>query len=490
MLKEMGVDGVKIQEILELEDYMLATLPLVIRLQCILCVILTRHRQPVHAFIFLFRYRDAEMTQSETECSPDVWFANQIPDFACASVALLNIINNIKGLQMGKELRDFKDFTKDLDPMARGDAIDGFDFLKRIHNSFARETDLLNADMHLRNKMNKAKKRQAAAKAQETKKAKKEAGTPEKKRTDSAVATPTRASKRITKPTTKTKTVKTEVQDSDASSLLSEPPDSDPEFTSSNKAKKTPSSPPEQEPRRSGRKTKPRKDPTKLFSEAEAQPDEEGFHYVAYLPVNGRVWKLDGLDSYPHLVGEFDTSIGGEWMNVARPEIQARMINMEDGGIMYNLMAVVHDPIVPAKAQLAENVRQLQAIEAKLDAASKDWKEKMDAESNPEELVLGPSSRLALAETDLAAAPRPAMLEKEITAHESTYIDELMRLRKERVKAQAAMRASVRDSLSVAEADDERARLRRHDFGGFVKGWLGALADEEALKALVDEQQE
>lgn len=457
---------------------------------------LTVHRQPVHAFIFLFSYKDSDMTQPETECPQDVWFANQIPSFACASVALLNIVNNIKGLQMGKELRDFKDFTKDLDPMARGDAIDGFDFLKRIHNSFARETDLLNADMHMRNKVSRAKKRQATVKAQETKKAKKAGETPEKKRNDSAVATPTRASKRTAKPATKMrKSVKTEVLDSDDSSPLSEPPESDPEFTATRKAKKTASSPLEQEPRRSGRRTKPRKDPTKLFSEAEAQADDDGFHYVAYLPVNGRVWKLDGLDSYPHLVGEFDTSIGGSWLNVATPEIQARMISMGDDEIQFNLMAVVHDPVVPAKAQLAGNVRELQTIEGKLDAVAKDWRERRQQNNEnfhptSADLVLGPCSKFDLAEVDLAAAPRPNMLEKELAAHEDSYIDELMRLRKERVKAQAPMRASVRDSLQAAEADDEKARLRRHDFAGFVKGWLGALADEEALKGLVDEQLE
>lgn len=57
---------------------------------------------------------------------------------ACASVALLNIVNNIPEVELGEHLLQFKDFTKDFTPALRGDAIGNFHFVKRIHNSFAR----------------------------------------------------------------------------------------------------------------------------------------------------------------------------------------------------------------------------------------------------------------------------------------------------------------------------------------------------------------
>lgn len=424
------------------------------------------------------------MTEEEQECPAEVWFANQIPDFACASVALLNIVNNIKGLRMGKEMRDFKDFTNDLDPMARGDAIDGFDFLKHIHNSFARETDLLNADMHIRNKINKAKKRQAALQAQETKKAKKAAN--ESKRADSAIATPARATQRIQRTMAKKSAkIKDEGENSDAFSVLSEPPDSDPEFKGAKKAKANSSSPPEKTPRRSGRAAKPRKDPTKLFSEAEEQPDEDGFHFVAYVPVSGRVWKMDGLNSFPHLVGDCDEDGGGLWTNVAGPDIQARMM-MFEGVIQYNLMAVVHDPIVAAKAELAANVKELQIIDAKLDDVCNEWRSREGAETYQDTLVLGPDQSLDLADADLADVLPSTKFEKEIQGHQDTFVDELLRLRQQRIKAQAPLRGSVRDELLASKGDDEKVAMTRHDFGGFVKGWLGALAEQEELKGLVD----
>ena len=152
MLKDMGVHGVKISEVWSLDDNYLAILP-----------------QPVHALIFLFRYRETDKDDLVTECPANVWYAEQVPDFACATVALLNIVNNIPGLEMGKDLRNFKNFTQDMSPRLRGEAIDDFSFVKRIHNSFAREADILQADMHMKEKAVKARKRQAVAKALKTK---------------------------------------------------------------------------------------------------------------------------------------------------------------------------------------------------------------------------------------------------------------------------------------------------------------------------------
>lgn len=57
---------------------------------------------------------------------------------SCASVALLNIINNVPGIDLGDNLTSFKQFTKDFTPALRGYQVDHFEFVKNIHNSFAR----------------------------------------------------------------------------------------------------------------------------------------------------------------------------------------------------------------------------------------------------------------------------------------------------------------------------------------------------------------
>lgn len=99
--------------------------------------------QQTYGLIFLFRYRANDGTQQETACPENVWFANQTHNFACATVSLLNVINNIDltstdDVQLGTQLKTFKEYTKDFTPALRGDAIANFDFVKSIHNSYSR----------------------------------------------------------------------------------------------------------------------------------------------------------------------------------------------------------------------------------------------------------------------------------------------------------------------------------------------------------------
>ncbi|CAK4032315.1 hypothetical protein DOTSEDRAFT_179147 [Lecanosticta acicola] len=155
MLEQLGAKGVQVQELWSPEDQ-IPFLP-----------------QPIHGFIFLFRYQDSDQAEvSDSSNTDHVWFAKQVPDHACATIAMLNIINNIPALIVGPELRNFKDATRDQSPEARGQAINNFDFARQIHNSFATENDLLEADLLMQQKL---KKRLAIEKALATKRAKKEA---------------------------------------------------------------------------------------------------------------------------------------------------------------------------------------------------------------------------------------------------------------------------------------------------------------------------
>ena len=59
-------------------------------------------------------------------------------DNACATLALLNIINNVPGLELGEQLTQFRDFTESFSPELRGEAVGSFEFVRQVHNSFAR----------------------------------------------------------------------------------------------------------------------------------------------------------------------------------------------------------------------------------------------------------------------------------------------------------------------------------------------------------------
>lgn len=44
---------------------------------------------------------------------------------------------------------------------------------------------------------------------------------------------------------------------------------------------------------------------TKKASRKKRVDDDYGFHFIAYVPVDGYVWELDGLRSKPHRIGEY-----------------------------------------------------------------------------------------------------------------------------------------------------------------------------------------
>lgn len=442
-------------------------------------LVLTDCRRPVHALIFLFRYKDADQAVQEqgAKCPQHIWFANQIPDFACATVALLNIVNNIKGLNLGKDLQRFRDFTKDMDPMSRGDAIDSFDFVRNIHNSFARETDLLIADMHMKDKASRAKKRQALAKARKTREEKKASSMLLKERFSNVESAPSKsfAQKRSTPQ-------QSAVGRSKESSPLSDPPDSGSDFDSSQRGKAVEG---KNAPiRRSGRKPKPRQDPAAAAVTIDEE-NNEGFHFIAYMPIQGHVWKLDGLDSLPQAMGEFDSTEDSDWINVVQPALQTRMAMYEGADIEFNLMAVVHDPVVGNRTELARNIKRLQTIETALDSVLEDWRTlpEVDTRSGA---INGISIDLDISQADIDAVDHAKDAAADLDPNQD--VEQLINLRKQVIAAQGPLRGSVRDAFDSSNRDDEDARHMRYNYGGFVRSWLEELVKNEVLTDLLEGQ--
>ncbi|KAI5198501.1 cysteine proteinase [Aureobasidium subglaciale] len=412
ILKDIGVRSLKVQEVFGVDDTAFAILP-----------------KPVHAVIFLFRYQadgDPEQVQ-ETECPSRVWFANQIPQYACGTVALLNIVNNIQDLELGQPLQSFKDFTESFDPVARGYAIDSFDFVRKIHNSFARDTDMLAIDfsMHERTeKIAKKQKTQAVTAARVTKAAKKAA---EKAAERAANTEPNKGALRSN-------------------------------------------------PSRRARNNKP------VIEDVDQESEESGFHFVAYMPIDDDVWKLDGLDSFPTAIGTIEP--GQDWLNIVQTSLSVRMAQYEEGQLQFSLMAVVRDPVIEDRRALAQNIRSLQHIKARLDEVSETWRSFV-ASDFEDSTLSGASEEYGLTNDMIAEAPTSQTMAQQLR---SSCPDSLSKVLQELMTSQAGCRAQVRDSQQAEITDAEESMHRRHDYGSFVQAWMQALVDNEALKPLLDEE--
>ncbi|CZT23324.1 uncharacterized protein RCC_09036 [Ramularia collo-cygni] len=472
----MGIRGVAIREIPALDENWMYGLPL-----------------PVHGLIFLFQYTDADHSIDDAgKHAENVWFANQVPEFACASVALLNLVNNIPHLDLGRELRDFKEFTRDMDPLMRGDTIDSFDFVKRIHNSFARMTDMLSADMVTKDKVQRAKKDASQKKARETKEANKaemvEKGRLQEVSTD-VTKLATNSTGRLRRPTARQADMhaKTSTPDGKRVTNVESSPsdiseDSDPGFKSRSKAN-TQVLMPVEPPRRSTRAPQPRK----VVTAADYEEPDAGFHYVAYVPVGDHVWKLDGMNRYPQDLGSFKVGGNGadggtgDWLDVVTPMIKSRMNS--NPSAWYNLMAVVRDPFFDEQRKLLENVKKLQAVDLKLQSLDDDWRS-MEGGETRKDVISGISIEFGISEKDIDDAELPPSAEDFIASEDDliTLID----YRQSILKEQTMLRSGLRDALQAPDEGEDDARLRKHDYGPFIRGWLSALAERGVLHDLLD----
>jgi len=69
--------------------------------------------------------------------------------------------------------------------------------------------------------------------------------------------------------------------------------------------------------------------------------DEAVYHFIAYVPVNGVLYEMDGLQPGPVSLGECSPKCDRDWLDIARPEIQRRIERYSRNEIRFNLMALV-----------------------------------------------------------------------------------------------------------------------------------------------------
>jgi ubiquitin carboxyl-terminal hydrolase L5 len=69
--------------------------------------------------------------------------------------------------------------------------------------------------------------------------------------------------------------------------------------------------------------------------------NEDNFHFLAYVPVDGKIYELDGLKEGPICVGEYDASNPGNWSCSLVPAIQSRIALFGTTEIRFNLMSVI-----------------------------------------------------------------------------------------------------------------------------------------------------
>lgn len=78
--------------------------------------------------------------------------------------------------------------------------------------------------------------------------------------------------------------------------------------------------------------------------------EEDAFHFISFVPHNGQLYELDGLQKGPI---SFGACTEENWLNMAREQIQSRIQKYAENEIRFNLLAVIGDKVDQMNKEIA-----------------------------------------------------------------------------------------------------------------------------------------
>lgn len=103
-----------------------------------------------------------------------------------------------------------------------------------------------------------------------------------------------------------------------------------------------------------------------MFEFDKQQPSkDDAFHFVAYVPFQGRLYELDGLREGPIDLGKFEQD---DWIGTAKEMLDKRILSYTSDEIHFNLMAIVSDRRKLSEREITELERKKQLAAQRIES--------------------------------------------------------------------------------------------------------------------------
>ena len=167
-------------------------------------------------------------------------------------------------------------------------------------------------------------------------------------------------------------------------------------------------------------------------------------------------------------------SVQGDWLRQAKPDIEARMAQYEEGHIEFAILSLVRDPLLEMVPALAENVKGINALSTHLDIVKPGWKDFIDSSTNGG--IAGTDS--VIRSLNLAYGLTQEMLNKAEPSQavmdlcHCDIASDILGYREHLITAQAGLRMSVKEEVQSNQSDEERAAARTCDYGARMQNFV------------------
>lgn len=173
-----------------------------------------------------------------------------------------------------------------------------------------------------------------------------------------------------------------------------------------------------------------------------------------------------------------------DWTVIARPQIEARMLQYEDSQLSFNLLAVCRGPLLQYSRTIASMVAALGFIQSQM-ADSALFRELISAE----EVVLDTTDQtqldeFSLLQSDIQNAELPPQLRHAACRSQWEVQDAYDMYQKYRIEARASM-GEFRAEVIAMEEDQRRVKGRRRDYGSALHCWVRKLAEKGVLEDII-----
>ena len=213
---------------------------------------------------------------------------------------------------------------------------------------------------------------------------------------------------------------------------------------------------------------------SKTIVEEDAVDDDAAYHYAAYLPIEGHIWKLDGLDRQPSKLSPCDDD---DWLHKTAKILFDRISEVDDES-GYSILALCRedDQLESVRKRLIGNISKAITLTASLPSIVD---HSVEQECLADDVIKGPRSELEITQYDLDN--HTETFDDVLDVVSAKDDDRLRELHSGVIAEQEHLLQQIRKQQQAREQEEERLKLTRYDYEPLVRTWVEMLACKDGV---------